>query len=129
MAQRSGDQSPAESVVFEERDGYLEARFPAVSSFDLVKPQIQIVLKHCAEKKPASLLVDLMRVTGTYSTLDRYDVGMMASLLTPHVGKVALVLPGALVDPQQFGAQVARNRGLKIELFLEHRPALDWLLG
>ena len=44
------------------------------------------------------------------------------------VREVALVARSELIDPQKFGATVARNRGFHADVFVSEDLAVTWLL-
>jgi len=54
---------------------------------------------------------------------------MIGARLAPYVGRVAVLLSPEVIDPEKFGAQVARNRGLHVDNFTDRDEALAWLLG
>src|SRR3954470_5627684 len=66
-------------------------------------------------------------IPATVTTLDRYDLGVLGGRFSEDVGRIACLVDEALVDPQTFGAQVARNRGLKVDIFSDEGEALRWL--
>jgi hypothetical protein len=121
--------APPPQITLTEHPDYLEAKLQAVSSTDLVLLQFQQILDHCAVRKPSRMFVDLTAISGKFSTLDRYDLGKLASRLAPHVGRAAALGRAEFLDPEKFAAQVAQNRGLKCEVFLDREAALAWLLA
>lgn len=128
MAPRPGDAPHPPPTVAEHKD-YLEVvAHPATSADDVLR-QAEQVLQICISRKPSRLFVDLTPVVGKFTTLERYDLGMIASRLSPHVGRVAVLVTPQVLDPEQFAAKVARNRGLHIENFTDRAEALAWLLA
>jgi hypothetical protein len=121
--------APPPKITLTEHPDYLEAKLQATSSADLILLQFQQILDHCAVRKPARMFVDLTAITGKYSTLDRYDLGLLGSRLAPHVGRVAALGMPDFLDPEKFAAQVAQNRGLKVDVFTDREAALAWLLA
>lgn len=115
-------------VVFTEREGYLEAALGPASSLPLLKQQIAEVLEACIARKPPRLLVDMTAIEGAWSTLDRFEIGTLGAQLAPHVGRLAALTRTSMIDPEKFGAQVARNRGLAVDVFDDREKALAWLL-
>ena len=115
-------------VVFTEREGYLEAVLWETSSFPLLKQQIARVLENCIDRKPPRLLVNMTAIGGVWSILDRFEIGTLGAQLAPHVGRIAALTQNFMIDPEKFGAQVARNRGLSVDVFDDREKALDWLL-
>ena len=115
-------------VVFTEREGYLEAVLWATDSFPDLKVQFAKVLEVCIDRKPSRLLMDMTGITGVWSTLDRFELGTLGAQMAPHVGRVAALAQGFMIDTGRFGAQVARNRGLTADVFDDREKALAWLL-
>jgi len=127
-AERPGEASSPRPVVTE-REGYLEAVLQPTRSTDDIKQQFEEILQICMAKKPSRLFVDFSPVTGSYSTLERYDLGLIGARFVPYVGRVAVLVTSQVQDPEKFAAQVARNRGLNIDNFLDRAEALTWLLA
>jgi len=96
---------------------------------DLILRQAEEIVQVCLARKPSRLFMDLLPISGRFSTLERYDLGRIASRLTPSVGRVVALVAPEVIDPEKFGAQVARNRGLHIEIFTDRAEALAWLLA
>jgi len=128
MAQRPGD-PPLPSPTLTEREGYLEAVLGPTARAAYVFRQLEEIFEVCVARKPARLFVDFSPVSGTFSTLERYELGMIGARLAPYVGRVAVLLLPEVIDPEKFGAQVARNRGLHVDNFTDRDEALAWLLG
>lgn len=128
MAQRPGD-PPLPSPTVTERKGYLEVVLQPTTSADQIFRQFEGILQICIKRKPARLFVDFSPITGKYSTLERYDMGMFGARFAPHVGRVAVLISPDVIDPEKFAAQVARNRGLNVDNFTDRAQALEWLLA
>ena len=76
---------------------------------------------------PKRLLIDLLSMTGIFRVLDQYQNGNAATEAFRHFSRVAVVqVPRA---ESGFGALVAKNRGLNIQVFAAESDALKWLLG
>lgn len=116
-------------ITLTEHPDYLEARLQATSSADHILLQFQQLLAHCVVQKPSRVFADLTAITGKFSTLDRYDLGKLGAGFAPYVARVAVLGTSEFVDPQKFGVQVAKNRGLNVEIFVDRAAALAWLLG
>jgi hypothetical protein len=101
---------------------------PTTSS-DHIKRQFEEILRICMEQKPSRLFVDFSPVSGKYTTLERYDLGLIGSRLAPYVDRVAVLVLPEVQDPEKFAAQVARNRGLQVDNFVDRATALAWLLA
>jgi len=77
------------------------------------------------------LLINLTGLTGVgpISTLDRFWLaGQWASAAKPGV-KLAVVAKPDMIDQQHIGVMVARNRGLRTNVFVTEGEALAWLLS
>jgi len=122
------DATPPQITLTEHPD-YLEATLQATNSRDVILQQFQQLLDHCAVRKPSKVFADLTAITGKYSTLDRYDLGMFGPRLAPHVGRIAVLGKPEFLDPEKFAAQVAKNRGLDVDVFTDREAALAWLLS
>jgi hypothetical protein len=119
--------APKFTLVVHER--YLEALMGAGTQWPVIKRQLQELLIQLKERRPERLLLDLRSVTPVnWTTLDRYELGVLASQLTGHVSRVSCLAAKEFIDPQKFGARVAQNRGLKVEVFSDDVAALRWLL-
>ncbi len=116
-------------VVFTEQDGYLEAEIQDTTSFPELKRQLSEILKACTNRKPPKLLLNFTSLQGHWSTVDRFEIGEIGGQLAPHVGRIAALAREPMIDPKKFGVQVARNRGLTVDVFYDREKALAWLLG
>jgi hypothetical protein len=87
--------------------------------------------KAMAECKAARLRGLLVNGTGLthppVTTTDRYTIGTTVVASGDVSLKVAFVGREDQLDPQQFGALVARNRGFQVETFETEDEALLWL--
>lgn len=75
---------------------------------------------------PARLLIDLLAVTGELPLSGQFSVGMGSSQAFKRFNRVAVVQAKRVNNG--FGALVAKNRGLNIEVFDTEAEALKWLL-
>ncbi|HEY4246978.1 MAG TPA: hypothetical protein VGM64_08995 [Lacunisphaera sp.] len=78
------------------------------------------------ERPIKALLVDLRGVEGTFSFMDRYQIGEMTAR---HLADVPI---GALcreeqLDRQRIAKLVAVNRGANVEVFIDEGTACAWL--
>jgi hypothetical protein len=71
------------------------------------------------------ILLNLLSVTGTLSTVERFNFGLTAVEQLRNVRKVAVVQASS--KDSGFGALVARNRGLRMEVFSGEDQAIEWL--
>jgi hypothetical protein len=128
MTERPGENASPKPTLTD-REGYLEAVLQPTSSSDLIKRQFEEVVQTCKARKPSRLFLDFSTITGKFSTLERYEFGVFGARLVPDVGRVAVLIAPDVIDPEKLGGQVARNRGLNIELFLDRAAAMAWLLA
>jgi len=75
---------------------------------------------------PQRLLLDLLQVTGRLQMSEQFNVGASSAGAFRHFNRVAVVQETRLNNG--FGALVAKNRGLNIEVFESEDAALEWLL-
>jgi len=115
-----------EGLEFEDRDGYLEARFLGAFAVARFNRQSEAASQACRERKLKKLLVDLLRLQGNLSTLERYEIASYAVRVSAGLMVALLVVP-AFLDPNKFGIMVAQNRGLIVDAFTERQKAIDWL--
>lgn len=87
------------------------------------------IVQACIGAKRTLLLLDMSEIHGTFTTMDRFELGVLGGRLSPHLTRVSIVAPRELIDPKKFGAQVARNRGLTVDVFADKNEALHWLLS
>jgi hypothetical protein len=76
---------------------------------------------------PKRLLLDLLAMTGAFQILDQYQIGNTSTEAFRHFERVAVVQHERVNSG--FGALVAKNRGLNIQVFAVEDDALRWLLG
>jgi hypothetical protein len=128
MADLPGEK-PSPKPTVTQRKGYLEAVLQPTTSRDDIMRQVEEILQICMAQKPSRLFVDFSSVTGKYTTLARYDLGLLGSRFVPFVGRIAVLSSPEIQDPEKFGSQVARNRGLNTDSFVDRAAALAWLLA
>lgn len=102
--------------------------------FELVQAQEHFtqIVAAAEEHELDRILVDYRAMAGPISILDRYNYAKYASdLLTSkrlaHVMKFAYVGMDLVEGAGGFGVTVAANRGVRVELFNELKPAIEWL--
>ncbi|HLY09160.1 MAG TPA: hypothetical protein VKW04_07665 [Planctomycetota bacterium] len=123
------EETPNPRITVTEHEGYLEATLQATDSMKVVQDQLEEIFNLCVERKPPRLLVDMTPATGSPSTLQRYEFGVIGGRLAPFVGRVAVLAQAIWIDPQKIGVTVARNRGLSVEIFDNRQAGVSWLLG
>ncbi len=117
----------APKLTIVRRDPYLEVLLATTPSIEGVKAQLEELLKFVAEEKFPRVLVDLRQLRFEPTLLERYGLGVIGSRFAPFVERVATVAQMKFIDPRKFGAQVAQNRGLMIEIFSDADEAVRWL--
>jgi len=94
---------------------------------DQAKNLFQAFRAGIEEAMPKRLLLDLLAMTGTFQVADQFQIGSISTDAFKHFNRVAVVQ-----EPRTnsgFGALVAKNRGLNIQVFAAQADALKWLLG
>jgi hypothetical protein len=108
-------------------EGFLEVRLFGAFTVPGFIRQLDLAVQACLKEKVNLLLLDYSELTGDVSTFDRFEIGSHGSKVGKDLAKMA-----CLARPDQvagkFGAVVARNRGLTVEVFTERSKALRWLL-
>lgn len=79
-----------------------------------------------SEQPIKALLVDLRGVVGSYSFMDRYQIGELTARHLADVPIAALCLEVQL-DRQRIAQLVAVNRGADVEVFIDETAAYAWL--
>lgn len=78
------------------------------------------------KEMPRRLLLDLLGVVGELQVSEQFSVGSTSSDVMRGFNRVAVVQ--APRSNNGFGALVAKNRGLNMEVFAAEEAALSWLL-
>jgi len=110
-------------------EGYVEARYLGTYSFEGYKARMEVSVRSCLERKHVLLLVDITALVGYRpSVAERHKFGVYGAELSRDLNKVAVVATLEQVGPEPFASMVARNRGLRIQVFLDRAQAVEWLL-
>jgi hypothetical protein len=118
----------APKLTLVKHDRYLEGCVGTTQSLASLKTQLLELAALCGERRAGLVLIDVTRYSGTLSTLDRYEIGMIGQKFGTHVRRVACLANPEVIDPQKFAVKVARNRGLEVDIFSERSEAEAWLL-
>lgn len=118
--------SPPNGVQSEHVSGCLIVRITGRDFIVQKEATFKAVANAVREQPIKALLVDLRGVVGSYSFMDRYQIG---ELTARHLADVPL---GALclqeqVDRQRIAKLVAVNRGANVEVFIDEAAAYAWL--
>jgi hypothetical protein len=115
-------------LQIEQMRGYLAARFIGVGEVGEVSKQFESIAEHCNLTKNDKLLIDSTRYDVKVSVTDRFFLGTSSLIFAVHRIKVAFVCRPEQLDPRKFGALVAQNRGVIVEVFTGFQAAEEWLL-
>ena len=113
----------------EEKPDYLVARLTGAGAPCEASQQFESIAEHCKRANEDKLLIDTTGYDVKVSTVDRFLLGERLGIFARHKIKVAFVCRPEQVDPQKFGALVARNRGVSVETFTDYHAAVNWLLA
>jgi hypothetical protein len=108
--------------------GYLAARFIGAGVVEEVWRQFELIAEHCKLTKNNKLLIDSTGYDVKVSVGDRFFLGTSSQVFAIHRIKVAFVCRLEQLDPRKFGALVAQNRGVTVEVFTDLQAAEEWLL-
>ena len=112
-----------------QHEGYVEARYLGTYSFESYKKRMDVSVRGCLERKHTLLLVDITALIGyPPSVSERHKIGVYGAELSRDLKKVAVVALFEQVGEEPFASVVARNRGLRIRVFLDRAQAVAWLL-
>ena len=67
-------------------------------------------------------------MTGNLSFMERYKLGIHGAEVAVAI-KVAVLAKAELIDQRKIGVEVARNRGLQVDIFSDRAEAVRWLLS
>jgi hypothetical protein len=115
-------------LKLESRDGYLLATASGRASFAKALDLSKNVCDAAAERGFSKILYDYRAVEGELSVMEWYEIGKtMAEYRLSRSGTPVIAVVGKPPTITEFGAEVARNRGLLVLTFPELQPAVDWL--
>jgi len=112
----------------DQMSGYLAAKFIGSGVAEDVSGEFESIAEHCKRTKNHKLLIDTTGFDLKISTLDRYLVGERVQMFARYGIKVAFICRPEQVDSRKFGIQVAKNRGMDVEVFTDLQAAEEWLL-
>ena len=111
------------------RDGYAEFAPQFETSLDEAVELITNAIEHCYAAKQRKLLCNIIGLTGFEppTVAERYwFVNEWAAAGHSHV-ILAMVAPERLIDPDKIGVTMARNAGMRANVFLTDEEAVEWL--
>ena len=120
---------PDDDVVMLQHEGYVEARYLGTYSFEGYKSRMEVSVRSCLERKHTLLLVDITDLIDYHpSVAELHKIGVYGAELSRDLRKVAVIAERKQVGEEPFASMVARNRGLRIRVFLDRAQAVAWLL-
>jgi len=108
--------------------GYLAASFTGMGPPGAASQRFKLIAEHCKRTNNDKLLIDATGFKVKISTADRFLLGERSLIFALHRLKVAFVCAPEQIDPEKFGALVAQNRGVTVEVFTDFQAAVKWLL-
>jgi hypothetical protein len=92
---------------------------------------INRAIAYCRDRSIAKLFADLRGLVGISipSLVDRFLLVEDWAAEARGMVVVALVVHAEYIHPEKFGARVARDLGLKMDIFSSEAVALEWLLS
>jgi hypothetical protein len=115
-------------LQMEQMPGYLAARFIGAGAPGEASLQFESIAERCELTKNDKLLIDTTGYDVKVSVTDRYFMGTSSQIFACRRIKVAFVSRPEQIDPRKFGALVARNRGVIVDVFTDFQAAEEWLL-
>ena len=97
-------------------------------SVDFSNQVIDLVIKNCQENNQKKALVDVRRMAGNISIMDRVRVGIYGTVLLKHNIVIALIGRDDQVLPDNFLENFMVNRGVRMRIFTDPEPGKQWLL-
>jgi hypothetical protein len=118
-------------ALFDLKDGYACYHPVAQVSVQQAINLISIAIGYARSVDISLLLIDTTGLTGfdPPTTPERFILGGQFARAAQRAVKVAFVARPELIDPNRFGLNVARKRGLVSEVFTAEADALAWLLA
>jgi hypothetical protein len=115
-------------LQIEAQDDILVATLAGPASLDELRRAFEQAFSRAAAENFQMLLFDGTGLTGTLSTMERYDLGVDAAKYVRALGTSPhFAVFGQLPTTDGFGVRVAQNRGMRTEMFREVETAMGWL--
>lgn len=119
---------PDQDIEIFPQEGYLEVRFLGAFSTPRFNRQVDLAVRACLERGLKLLLLDYTPLAPVPTTVERFEISAHGAKACAALTKVA-----GYATPEQrgdkFGAMVARNRGLNVDVFTDRAEAVRWLLA
>ena len=112
------------------RDGFLIATAAGTISFEEALENCRSVFDVAARLGLRKILFDCLALEGDLSADERFELGRtLAEYCQLRLRVPAVALIGKPPSVTGYGARVATNRGLPVEMFTDRQRGLDWLLS
>jgi hypothetical protein len=116
-----------ETLEVHDEHGYLNVAFIGEFSLEAAKRTIDRIFQDCSDPERSRVLLDLRKMTGKLSIMDRFQSVIYGQKLIGKVVKLALVAPREAILPDLFAETVAVNRGINMKVLTDVKAALRWL--
>ena len=122
-------------MVMDYRKSYIQVTVNGKYDLNEVKRIFDIILDNAMERRISKILIDARNLSGTLTTMERYDIGEYLAKInfdfyqmpdTPPL-RLACVAVEPPMEPSRFVQTVARNRGVDIMITDTMAEALKWL--
>lgn len=107
-------------------EAFLEARFVGPFAVDRFNRQLTRAISEAVLAKCRRVLVDTTRLTGTIPLEDRYAIALHGADAAAGF-RVSILATVDQIEPRKFGALVANDQRLEVDVFHERGAALAWL--
>lgn len=116
---------------FSVRENYAFYRPVAEFTKDETVELIDRVILYCRENGIGGLLVDITRITGLPSPSLSDVFWFISRFAQSAAGRVsiAMVAPAKMITADKIGITMAKNRGLRSDVFSNEYDATQWLLS
>jgi hypothetical protein len=111
--------------IIEGRNGYLYVEYSEPYQFNNLIDLMKEVIVICETESHQKFLVNIVKMTGKVSPMERFELAMKAVPLFQHKGKYALVYRKEEIN--RFAENVGVNRGLNARIFSDMDEAKQWL--
>ena len=119
-----------DDLEYVDHDGYLEVRVRGAYTLARMKGLLEHAAAECAARKTGRLLFDITAVEGYRpSTAERFQIGSHIAQLLKTLTRFACLAKTEQIDPENFTARVATNRGSPAPVFSNRKKAVAWVRG
>jgi len=120
----------SDNLEFHDRDGYLEVRARGRYTVAAMKVQLERAAAECLRRKTGRLLLDITAVEAYRpTTAERFQIGAHIAVLIKTLKRFGCLATTDQIDPENFTARVATNRGRPAPVFNDRKKAIAWVLG